>query len=237
MATLRTLSNMNKTDLVEIADILEIPMPRMGTKDVVVDAIRTYLVNLKKSKPAPVFTASPAASSSLLHQRADDAAGVSVGGGFVTAEEGSDDDEGVEIREAVPEIFYLTVLGARSEMVIPATSLTIVEDVKKAIGVQMPIPTKLMSLVYNRVEMRNSHMLRDYQISADAEIELILKARGGAECKQKPDPKKHRYQDIVVKEIIKKKSEVKESHQAARIAYQALNLMSSAPSPRRPSTS
>ena len=69
MATLRTLSNMNKTDLVEIADILEIPMPRMGTKDVVVDAIRTYLVNLKKSKPVPVFTASPSAPSSLLHQR------------------------------------------------------------------------------------------------------------------------------------------------------------------------
>ena len=111
---------MTKQDLVDMADILEVKMPRMGTKDTVVEALRAHLLNLQTKAKAPPAapTASPPAPASLLHQRAVGAGGGGPPSAYQTAEEGSEDDEGIEITEAVPEIIYLTILGARNEIII-----------------------------------------------------------------------------------------------------------------------
>ena len=59
---------------------------------------------------------------------------------------------------------------------------TTIDGLKQSINVQTPVPVNQMQLLHNKRELKHGRRtLREYGITGDAEVTLIIKARGAGE--------------------------------------------------------
>jgi hypothetical protein len=159
---LRSLKDMTKGDLVSLGEIVKADLPRMGTKDMLAEAINERLMQIKAENFKEVSKpfAPPAKDPFLPY--------------------GKDTDD--EVMEVDSKLFYLSVVGAPGSRPfnITVTSTVNVAEVKKQISVLTKIPFNTMRLLYRDGDLENHKSLHEHNILSDSEVRLLeSRLRGG----------------------------------------------------------